>query len=579
MKTLIWLAVAVLLPVWKSHADDPTTTTPTPDHSWDFRGCTDGVAVVDDHSTLAALLDGTACSPEGVVFSSPGAFVDLDPWTWGGEASFEVLVQVDSLASAAWRIFEFGAESTGANVFLGGASFGVYRGTVENVASTADLGFWALASSAGFVHVVTTVSLAGQLQLYKNGSLAMETDGNWGQVYELSVPAAGADWDIYSDVPYSVDRCEAITAKSFSRIAYELTLDTRTIWVEFDTITTDACETGIPTDWTFDQTVMGLTVVDSAGILDATDATGYIEFWSHSYSATATSGRPGGSSDLFDFDDTPGQVDKHGSFQVHSLTGTLFAFNGWSSEDPDGVDDPEDLGIGSNLDPDLGLGPDWTEAYNAGDFTIRLLKVYVGSLASPATVARSANWLGRSSAGNFFSGSIAYLRIWHGAALSAVEALRLFELRGSCQPGFYGSGGSCNACGAGTFSAAAGAASCEACGEGHTSPPGATSCEAVSRPPDHAFDFRGCSEDPAVGDGSGSALVATLAGGAACSPSGVLLDGVSAHVDFGTAWTGASALGGSLSLELFLRPGDNGAAAAGSARVLEFSDTAGANAM
>ena len=115
-------------------------------------------------------------------------------------------------------------------------------------------------------------------------------------VYELVIPASSEDWNEYVDVGYGRDECLTIGGGNFSKIAYEITLDENTMWVEFDSFTTDACKVGVPVDWTFDEAITGLTVVASDSTLDRTEEGGYVEFWSHCYETAAGSGRSGASS-------------------------------------------------------------------------------------------------------------------------------------------------------------------------------------------------------------------------------------------------------------------------------------------
>lgn len=63
----------------------------TPDHVFDFRGCTDGSAIVDLYSNLTATAkDGAVCSSSGIELDGLGSYVDLDPWEFGGMLSIEV---------------------------------------------------------------------------------------------------------------------------------------------------------------------------------------------------------------------------------------------------------------------------------------------------------------------------------------------------------------------------------------------------------------------------------------------------------------------------------------------------------
>ena len=106
-------------------------------------------------------------------------------------------------------------------------------------------------------------------------------------IYDIDIPV-NSNWDNQAQVPYSVNECSSITAGTFSRVAYELTLDAVTIRTEFDTPNPDACLLGVPTDQKYEQTITGLTVTvtgdaGSFDYLEQTDGAGSIEFWSNCY--------------------------------------------------------------------------------------------------------------------------------------------------------------------------------------------------------------------------------------------------------------------------------------------------------
>lgn len=176
-------------------------------------------------------------------------------------------------------------------------------------------------------------------------------------MYDLDM-IDNANWDTYDDVPYAEDTCDSIEDDSFTKVAYRIELDDVTMWVEFDTMTTDACQLGVPVDWTFDQSITGLSVemiADDDGEysnLEREDANGYIEFWSNCYGQGADSDRDGSSS-LYDFDDTISSADCYGSMQVHGESTTIFAFNSWSHGNSD------EMGFGDRSTGNT----DWTFAY------------------------------------------------------------------------------------------------------------------------------------------------------------------------------------------------------------------------
>ncbi|GMI21657.1 hypothetical protein TeGR_g1926, partial [Tetraparma gracilis] len=68
-------------------------TAVTADHGWDFRGCTEGLPVVDSSEGVlgATLMNGAACSAEGVTFDGTNDYVDIEPWEWGGAVTIEVI--------------------------------------------------------------------------------------------------------------------------------------------------------------------------------------------------------------------------------------------------------------------------------------------------------------------------------------------------------------------------------------------------------------------------------------------------------------------------------------------------------
>jgi len=67
---------------------------------------------------------------------------------------------------------------------------------------------------------------------------------------------------------------------------------------------------------------------------------------------------------------------------------------------------------------------------------------------TPMITTRKKQYIGRSNwpTDAFFSGSLAYLRIWNGYALSADEATALYQLTSYCAVGSYGSSNTCSYC-------------------------------------------------------------------------------------------------------------------------------------
>ena len=109
----------------------------------------------------------------------------------------------------------------------------------------------------------------------------------------------------------------------------------------------------------------------------------------------------------------------------------------------------------------------------------------------PNMVARSQQYIGKSNWGadGFFAGTIAYVRIWNGYALSATEVLSLYnKLRQqgspgaasclSCSAGYYSTGAAsaCTSCPGGQYQGSTGAASCSNCIGGYFSTGSSSAC-------------------------------------------------------------------------------------------------------
>jgi hypothetical protein len=194
-------------------------------------------------------------------------------------------------------------------------------------------------------------------------------------VYALDVPNF-ANWDVNTQVPYSVNNSAALASKPFSRVAYLMDLGTKWVWVSFDKVTSSLSEIGVPVDYIKKQSVSNMNVYSSAGsgVTNGTNiATGSIEFWSNCYGVAASNPSiPVGNNNLYDFnDDNNYQTDCYGSFQVHNyaIGQTIFAYNCWS-ESSNG-----DLGIGNQVG---GSGhPDWTFAHNTAAYGTKKIYVFV----------------------------------------------------------------------------------------------------------------------------------------------------------------------------------------------------------
>ena len=106
------------------------------------------------------------------------------------------------------------------------------------------------------------------------------------------------------------------------------------------------------------------------------------------------------------------------------------------------------------------------------------------NVPEPGTATRDYHYIGGrvDNADSYFDGTIAYLRLWHGKALSADEVRSLYVDLGS-----------------------------------------------------HKFDFRGCTDGVDVADAFDASITATAMNGATCSSDGMVFDGSDDYVDV-TPW-------------------------------------------
>jgi hypothetical protein len=143
----------------------------TADHAWDFRGCTDGVPVVDapEASGLqATLMNGASCTAEGVAFDGVDDYVDLDDWEWGGAITIEAYVKYDSFPNYS-RVLDFSNGASSDNVYLANFEqsprivWSVRQGSSDRQQkeSSWDLGTW--------THVVVRAEGA-TMEVFKNGA-------------------------------------------------------------------------------------------------------------------------------------------------------------------------------------------------------------------------------------------------------------------------------------------------------------------------------------------------------------------------------------------------------------------------
>jgi hypothetical protein len=147
------------------------------DHAWDFRGCDSSVPVVDATGLAATLVNGAACTPDGVSFDGVDDYVDLDDWEWGGALTIEVYVKFESFDD--WsRVLDFGdgnhvdsisiATRLDPSLIIFSVSQNVTFVKLEDSKLTWDLGAW--------THVVATVA-GSSMKIYKNGALAGVQEG------------------------------------------------------------------------------------------------------------------------------------------------------------------------------------------------------------------------------------------------------------------------------------------------------------------------------------------------------------------------------------------------------------------
>jgi len=126
----------------------------------------------------------------------------------------------------------------------------------------------------------------------------------------------------------------------------------------------------------FRQPVANLTVrSNSSAVKPLTDdSSGFLEFYTSTYSARTMDTPKGGDPAKFDFNDTPTKPNAYGygCLQVHDLArkATVLAYNHFNA-----ASKPCDVGIGSNPDPHG--NPDWTFASNAGNYAVRRISVWV----------------------------------------------------------------------------------------------------------------------------------------------------------------------------------------------------------
>ena len=209
----------------------------------------------------------------------------------------------------------------------------------------------------------------------KVGSAASEYD----VVYASAVSTNAVT--IVGGTAYSTDNSNDTIA--FDRVAYYLELvkntTTQYVWVAFDAHTTDRKKLGYPSQtgnlFIWQQKVSNMDVVcNVSGVPNRTaSATGNIEIWPYSYTASTTGLGLGGNGSTYDFDDTVTGATPaagHGCFQIHNWGDkvTLLAITHLGSSG-----NPLGVGIGN----DGGANPDYTFDDNATNYTVRTFYVFV----------------------------------------------------------------------------------------------------------------------------------------------------------------------------------------------------------
>ena len=211
-------------------------------------------------------------------------------------------------------------------------------------------------------------------------------------IYDLDMPVKGN----YAAQPVGYNVDDAAKVGPFSRVAYYMELQKagepmQYVWVSMDAFTNDATRVGVPVAWQFVKDVTNLRVWSNVPNIrtNQTIAVGNIEFWRESFNGTVYRGLEGALS-VYDLDDTPTNGD-YGSMQVHDTArGTnscIFAYNRFQKNDSG------EIGIGPYYNTS-NKGWDWTQTYNAGQYSLRHLQVYVlpeaTASAAPEVVSVSA---------------------------------------------------------------------------------------------------------------------------------------------------------------------------------------------
>ena len=247
---------------------------------------------------------------------------------------------------------------------------------------------WTFAANAGTyvsrtLHVLVRPSVTNGLPAEVAAKIPLAA--NYQLAYSINLPTQGS-FNTNSPAYYAVNNYTN-GLPAFSRIAYYLELQksgtpvvTQYIWTAMDAFTTDARKIAVPTNnCFFQQKVTGLDVLSNVGgIINGTGiATGSIEIWPSSYSASNSLPVPNASNATYDFGDTGGSGTSigYGCLQVHNYgagaTQTLFAVNNFNNNAT------LCIGIGNCTNPVTG-GVDWTFNQNAASYNLRrVLHVFI----------------------------------------------------------------------------------------------------------------------------------------------------------------------------------------------------------
>ena len=223
----------------------------------------------------------------------------------------------------------------------------------------------------------------------KVGSLA---DG-YDTVYYSPVQTTAAA--AYNGTAYAIDNSTAVTP--FDRVAYfyELRKPSETtstwIWVSFTAHTQDRTKLGYPNrngaTFMWQQKVYGMDVRSNATNVNQVTGvdTGNLEIWPSNYGTGTQLGNIGGDGATFDFDDNGASTGiGHGCFQIHNWGAkqTLVAISHCGTA-------ANVLGLGIGNNPIWSTtDPDYTFTYNAGNYDIRNLYVFVRPTTAQGTVGR-----------------------------------------------------------------------------------------------------------------------------------------------------------------------------------------------